>query len=83
MFSGGIENNTPVANKILCMKNANIYSFLPKFNAFNPYKKKVKMKKKIQETVSDLTDGLAVLITMVNPKQKLRTFFWVMTIIFT
>ena len=39
------------------------------------------MKKKIQETVSDLTDGLAVLITMVNPKQKLRTFFWVMTII--
>ena len=45
MFSGGIENNTPVANKILCMKNANIYSFLPKFNAFNPFKKSKNEKK--------------------------------------
>ena len=32
-------------------------------------------KKKILETLSDLTAGLAVLIRMVDPKQQLKNYF--------
>ena len=44
MFWGVIENNTPVADKILWMKNTD--TFLPKMNAFINFnvKKKVKLK---------------------------------------
>ena len=46
MFWGGIENNTPVADKILWMKNTD--TFLPKMNAFINFN--VKKKSKIEKS---------------------------------